>query len=236
MRNEPPISISSPREISTSRPAASAPARAAARPAALFTTSASSAPVTVRSSSRQWSLRLPRVPCRDRARGCCSRRRPPPSRDRRRRQRRAAEIGVQHDASRVEDRTQLGRPGRRAAREHRCPSSRAHRPGASGRRPATRAPHPPRPSAAHADAAPESPARAAAGPPTEARAAVAHLGAVGFGPRRLGRHRWAASAWPRRILASDRSAGGASRPGTSECRAPRARGRRAHRPRRRRHR
>ena len=61
-RNSPPISISSPRETSTSRPRASPPRASSSAPAALLTTSAASAPVASRSSASAAAPRRPRVP------------------------------------------------------------------------------------------------------------------------------------------------------------------------------
>ena len=61
-RNSPPISISSPRETSTSRPRASPSRARSSAPAALFTTSAASAPVASRSSASAAAPRRPRVP------------------------------------------------------------------------------------------------------------------------------------------------------------------------------
>ena len=62
IRNEPPISINSPREMSTSRPSAWVERASTSAPAALFTTNASSAPVRRRSLSRPCVERCPRVP------------------------------------------------------------------------------------------------------------------------------------------------------------------------------
>ncbi len=188
IRKDPPISISSPREIRTSRPAARALSASSSAPAALLTASASSAPVTARSGSRQWSLRLPagagveielqvavpRGDLRHRGHG-------------RRRERCTAEVGVQHDAGGVEHRAEarsgavgealpnVGRPALRRAGPRGCV-----------RRPAIRAPRPRPRRAARCGAAPGSRARAAAGPPKEARAAGRSLGS---GRRRLGRSR-----------------------------------------------
>ena len=105
IRKEPPISISSPREITTSRPEASAAQRQQQRPrrivhrqgvlragdgakrlAAVVSPAAASAGVQV-------ELQVA-VPGRDR----CHRR------DGRRRQRRTAEVGVEHDAGGIEQR------------------------------------------------------------------------------------------------------------------------------------
>ena len=86
-------------------------------PAALFTTSASSAPVSRRSRVRQCSMRCRGCRWRDRTRGSSS----PPRRRRRRRSRRgqgrAPEVGVQHDAGGIEHRPRgrFGAP-RRGAR------------------------------------------------------------------------------------------------------------------------
>ena len=111
MRNEPPISISSPREISTSRPAASAFERQHQRAGGVVhhqrVLRAGEPREAARGSGR---CGCPGCRCRDRARGCCSRRRPPPSRATAAGgQRRAAEVGVQHDAGGVEHRRRLGR-------------------------------------------------------------------------------------------------------------------------------
>src|SRR6266852_1172618 len=53
IRNDPPISTSSPRETTASPPRASALSASSTAPAALFTTSASAAPVSSTSRSRQ---------------------------------------------------------------------------------------------------------------------------------------------------------------------------------------
>ena len=57
-----PISISSPRETSTSRPSASAASASITAAALLLTTSAASAPVIRCSSAVRWSWRDPRAP------------------------------------------------------------------------------------------------------------------------------------------------------------------------------
>ena len=62
MRNDPPISTSSPRDTTASPPRASALSARSSAPAALLTTSASAAPVSSTSRSRQWACREPRVP------------------------------------------------------------------------------------------------------------------------------------------------------------------------------
>ena len=61
-RNAPPISTSSPRETIASPSRASADRATSKAPAALFTTSASSAPVSSTRRSRQSAWRDPRVP------------------------------------------------------------------------------------------------------------------------------------------------------------------------------
>src|SRR5438093_663254 len=62
MRNEPPISTSSPRETSTSRSAASVLSASSTAAALLLTTSAASAPVKARRSSSTRASRSPRRP------------------------------------------------------------------------------------------------------------------------------------------------------------------------------
>ena len=62
MRNEPPISISSPRETGTSRPSASVLRINSTAAALLFTTVAASAPVISRSRRATCSSRSPRLP------------------------------------------------------------------------------------------------------------------------------------------------------------------------------
>ena len=128
-RNEPPISISSPRETTISLPDASAARPSTVAAALLFTTIASSAPVSSRSSARRWSWREPRSPLREvvlevrvAARDLVDRG------ARRGGERRAAEVRVQHDAGRVDHAAQrraaraagelgdLGRRDRRAVR------------------------------------------------------------------------------------------------------------------------
>ncbi len=61
-RNEPPISISSPRETIVSRPSASAFNASTNAPALLLTASAASAPVSRFSQPETWSSRSPRRP------------------------------------------------------------------------------------------------------------------------------------------------------------------------------
>ena len=62
MRNDPPISMSSPRLTTTSRPRANSARTIITAAALLFTTAASSAPVMAQMSSRTWSWREPRTP------------------------------------------------------------------------------------------------------------------------------------------------------------------------------
>ena len=61
-RNEPPISISSPRDTIVSRPSASAFSASTSAPALLLTASAASAPVSRTSQPEIWSSRSPRRP------------------------------------------------------------------------------------------------------------------------------------------------------------------------------
>src|SRR6266516_1293668 len=61
MRKPSPISISSPRETSTSRPSASAASASSTAAALLLTTSAASAPVSRQRMSATWSCREPRA-------------------------------------------------------------------------------------------------------------------------------------------------------------------------------
>ena len=61
-RNSPPISISSPRETTTSRPLARPPRASSSPPAALLATRAASAPVASRSSASAAAPRRPRAP------------------------------------------------------------------------------------------------------------------------------------------------------------------------------
>ena len=62
-RNEPPISISWPREITTSRPCASAASASSTPAALLFTAIAACAPVSSQSNASTCACRPPRVPC-----------------------------------------------------------------------------------------------------------------------------------------------------------------------------
>src|SRR5712692_2666437 len=62
MRNDPPISMSSPRETITSLRAASAASTSTTAAALLFTTVAASAPVSSASSASTWVSRSPRAP------------------------------------------------------------------------------------------------------------------------------------------------------------------------------
>ena len=62
MRNAPPISISSPRDTIASRPPARVLRQSSTAAALLFTTVASSAPVSAQSRPRTWSSRSPRLP------------------------------------------------------------------------------------------------------------------------------------------------------------------------------
>ena len=62
MRKAPPISISSPRETTASRPSASVFSDSRTAAALLLTTVASSAPVSSHRSARRWSSRSPRPP------------------------------------------------------------------------------------------------------------------------------------------------------------------------------
>ncbi len=55
MRNDPPISTSSPRETATSRPLARLSSMSSTAAALLLTTSASSAPVSLVSSLTTWT-------------------------------------------------------------------------------------------------------------------------------------------------------------------------------------
>ena len=55
MRNPPPISTSSPRDTTTPRPAATVFTARMSAAAQLFTTNASSAPVSSVSSAAQWT-------------------------------------------------------------------------------------------------------------------------------------------------------------------------------------
>ena len=61
-RNEPPISISSPRDTIVSLPSASAFSASTSAPALLLTASAASAPVSRSSQPEMWSSRSPRRP------------------------------------------------------------------------------------------------------------------------------------------------------------------------------
>ena len=61
-RNEPPISISSPRDTIVSLPSASAFSASTSAPALLLTASAASAPVSRSSQPEIWSSRSPRRP------------------------------------------------------------------------------------------------------------------------------------------------------------------------------
>ncbi len=104
MRKPSPISISSPRETSTSRPSASAASASSIAAALLLTTIAASAPVNRRRIAATWSWREPREPVGEvvlevrvaAADGdACARPRG--------RERRAAEVRVHDHAGRVQD-------------------------------------------------------------------------------------------------------------------------------------
>ena len=110
IRNPSPISTSSPRETTTSRPSASAATARRTAAALLLTTSAASAPVSRPSASATWSCRDPREP--DSRSSSRFEYEPPTSvdpRESRRRERRAAEVRVDDHAGRVEHAPQRGR-------------------------------------------------------------------------------------------------------------------------------
>ena len=114
MRKPSPISISSPRETSTSRPSASAASASMTAAALLLTTSAASAPVRRRRIAATWSCREPRPPgvevvleVRVAARRPRATRASAASGERR-----AAEVRVDDHAGRVEHAPQRGGPGR----------------------------------------------------------------------------------------------------------------------------
>ncbi len=116
IRNSPPISISSPRETGTGLPFASAASVRSSAAAQLFTTSASSEPVSEASNSSAREVLRPRAPVSPvhLEIGVASRR----TRDRAHRgsgERRAAEVRVQHHPGRVDHRRQAERGGSRAS-------------------------------------------------------------------------------------------------------------------------
>ncbi len=61
MRNDPPISTSSPRDTTASRPWANSASTMTTAAALLFTAMAASAPVSAQSRPSTWSWRLPRA-------------------------------------------------------------------------------------------------------------------------------------------------------------------------------
>ena len=174
------------------RPRAAFSARTSA-PAALLTTSASSAPVrSARAGRGSDRCGCPARRWRGRTRGCCT---PRPRRhgiDGGVRERGAPEVGVQHDAGGVERRAGGRRAARRpGARRSRSPS----RPAAPARRCArpraiARTARPRRRHGAQSAEAPRWPARAAAGRPRGAR----RRGSLTARLRRLTAGRPAASA------------------------------------------
>ena len=107
MRNAPPISISSPRDTTASRPVANVLSTSSTAAALLLTMVASSAPVSSRNSARRWSSRSPRPPsARSYSSATAPRIAPRRRLDRRLGQNGAAEIGVEHRAGEVEHRPQ----------------------------------------------------------------------------------------------------------------------------------
>ena len=126
MRNDPPISTSWPREITTSRPRASAASASSTAAALLLTAIAASAPVSSRTSGSTCAWRLPRSPALEVVLEVgVAARRAVDRLERLERERRAAEVRVDHDAGRVDHRAERRAPGRAASRRRRGPRSRS---------------------------------------------------------------------------------------------------------------